>query len=94
MASLISLQMVGVALVSVTGRGSANVWPLPYSNSHPASPARNVLNLAGNVTGKEVRFPMEQNTLDGARRKQSVSAGKMALLTLKLQSQQPHPYNM
>ena len=63
-------------MVSVTGRGSVNVLPLPYSNSHPAGPARNVLNLAGNVTGKEVRFHTEMNTLDGVRRKQSVSAGK------------------
>ena len=34
---------------------------------------------------------MERNTLDGARREQSVSAGKRPLLTRKLQSQQPHP---
>ena len=65
-----------VALVSVIGRESVNVSPLPYSNSHPAGPARNVLNLAGNVTGKEVRFHTELNTLDGARRKQNVSSGK------------------
>jgi hypothetical protein len=78
-------------LVSVTGRGSVNVLPLPYNNSHPASPARNVLNLVGNVTSKEEIFPMERNTLDGARRKPSVSAGKRPLLTPKLHSQQPHP---